>query len=694
MSQEKDNRGRADKLESWYEDGGVLLIGYNMFRNLTSTANKKFEPKMRETFAKCLLGGPDLVICDEGHLLKNEKSAINAAVNRIKTPRRIVLTGTPLQNNLNEYYEMVNFVQPNLLGTRKEFLDKFVNPITNGQHSDSTKEDILLMKKRSLVLNNLLKGCMQRLDVNILVPYLKPKHEYVLTIQLGKLQKALYKHYLDNYARVGQIGTDGELVGGKKGGLFYDVQNLRRIWNHPAVLLLSKMRKDAKGDDASCEDDYFDEEIEEITEASDESGEDSDNSDSLKKEKKAASKKHVTRADKSEDLVTSGDKEVIQKTTSSSAWWEKFLPHGQGLDDVLLGSKMILLMDILKEAAKIGDKILVFSQSILSLDLIEGFLKENTWVPGEDYYRMDGSTPAEMRKTWCEGFNNESNQRMKLFLISTKAGGLGINLVGANRVILFDASWNPSDDMQSIFRVFRLGQSKPVYIYRFLAKGTMEEKIYDRQVAKQSLSARVIDKHQIEAHVTRGELEELYYFNDEPTEKPAFNVPKDMLLAKIVEKHDDLMWNIHSHDSLLENQVNENLTEEQRQRALDEFGQGEARMNPPREDEIPIPIHDYEYEPFKDWIDLYLEMTKESTNGEISTTEAAEADETTESSTAADSALDIYPESEDEEDQMECKDSLPKKAIITLDEDEDENDPDFDEDELMGMTAAEWCCRG
>ena len=681
MSQEKDNRGRADKLESWYEDGGVLLIGYNMFRNLTSTANKKFEPKMRETFAKCLLGGPDLVICDEGHLLKNEKSAINAAVNRIKTPRRIVLTGTPLQNNLNEYYEMVNFVQPNLLGTRKEFLDKFVNPITNGQHSDSTKEDILLMKKRSLVLNNLLKGCMQRLDVNILVPYLKPKHEYVLTIQLGKLQKALYKHYLDNYARVGQIGTDGELVGGKKGGLFYDVQNLRRIWNHPAVLLLSKMRKDAKGDDASGEegclkdffDDYSYEETEETTEESDESDEDSDDSDALKKEKKAVSKKHATRADKPEDLVTPGDKEVIQKTTSTSAWWEKFLPHGQGLDDVLLGSKMILLMDILKESAKIGDKILVFSQSILSLDLIEGFLKENTWVPGEDYYRMDGSTPAEMRKTWCEGFNNESNQRMKLFLISTKAGGLGINLVGANRVILFDASWNPSDDMQSIFRVFRLGQSKPVYIYRFLAKGTMEEKIYDRQVAKQSLSARVIDKHQIEAHVTRGELEELYYFNDEPTEKPAFNVPKDMLLANIVEKHDDLVWNIHSHDSLLENQVNENLTEEQRQRALDEFGQGEARMNPPREDEIPI--HDHEYEPFKDWIDLYLEMTKES-------------------STYADSALDIYPESEDEEDQMECKDSLPEKAIITLDEDEDENDPDFDEDELMGMTAAEWCCRG
>jgi transcriptional regulator ATRX len=134
-----------------------------------------------------------LVFCDEGHLLKNEKSAINKAVNRITTPRRIILTGTPLQNNLKEYYEMVNFVKPSLMGTRKEFMNRFVNPIVNGQHSDSTDRDVNMMKKRSFLLNDMLKGCMQRLDYNVLVPYLMPKQEYVLTIQLTELQKKLYR---------------------------------------------------------------------------------------------------------------------------------------------------------------------------------------------------------------------------------------------------------------------------------------------------------------------------------------------------------------------------------------------------------------------------------------------------------------------------------------------------------------------
>merc|ERR1712156_195510 len=114
---------------------------------------KKFKKGMKQVFKETLLDpGPDLVICDEGHILKNTKSALNIAMNRIKTRRRIILTGTPLQNNLTEYYAMVEFVKPKLLGTFPEFRNRFVNPIKNGQHSDSTDSDVKRMKKRTFIL--------------------------------------------------------------------------------------------------------------------------------------------------------------------------------------------------------------------------------------------------------------------------------------------------------------------------------------------------------------------------------------------------------------------------------------------------------------------------------------------------------------------------------------------------------------
>jgi len=594
MSQEKDNWSRAEKLSQWFGEGGVLIIGYEMFRNLVNEKNNKFKKKQRDIFNSCLLEpGPDIVICDEGHLLKNEKSAINKAVNRIKTGRRIVLTGTPLQNNLKEYFEMVNFVKPHLLGTRKEFMNRFVNPIINGQHSDSTERDVRTMKKRSFILSDLLKGCMQRLDYSVLVPYLQPKKEYVISITLTDLQKRLYKYYLENYARAGQIGPDGKLEGGKKGGLFYDVQNLSRIWNHPCILLLAKQRKDDKEDidyeeaimkDFICDEDEedsgneYDSDIQEV---------DSDGMAMVKK---------VPIREKQDDFMEGHENNPLG---GHKGWWNSLLTEEEKLDELEYGHKMILLMDILKESALIGDKVLVFSQSLLSLDLIEDFLARAdmasessneaaggsiaeqfaSWAPGKDYYRMDGSTSAETRKIWCKNFNKSTNHRMRLFLISTRAGGLGINLVAANRVIIFDASWNPSHDVQSIFRVFRFGQTKPVYIYRFLAKGTMEEKIYDRQVTKQSLSARVVDEQQIERHFTMNELAELYEFNDEPlSARPIPAVPEDRLLAELVDKHKELVWSINNHDSLLENQIDENLTEEERKSAWEEYEQEKRGM--------------------------------------------------------------------------------------------------------------------
>lgn len=205
-----------------------------------------------------------------------------------------------------------------------------------------------------------------------------------------------------------------------------------------------------------------------------------------------------------------------------------------------------------------------------------------SWSKGADYFRLDGSTPVEQRNTFCKSFNDPENIRARLFLISTRAGGLGINLVAANRVIIFDVSWNPSHDIQSIFRIYRFGQTKPCYVYRFLALGTMEEKIYERQVTKQAISKRVIDEQQIDRHYNQNDLLELYKYDLEPEEERILpKLPKDRLFAEMLKKYENIVFKYHEHDTLLENKEEEMLDEEERKQAWAEFEEEKNRPQYP-----------------------------------------------------------------------------------------------------------------
>ena len=190
-----------------------------------------------------------------------------------------------------------------------------------------------------------------------------------------------------------------------------------------------------------------------------------------------------------------------------------------------------------------------------------------------DYFRLDGSTDREKRTDTVDRFNN-ANDRARLFLISTKAGGIGINLVGANRCVIFDACWNPAHDTQSIFRIYRFGQTRPVYVYRLLAQGTMEEKIYQRQVTKQGLSQRVVDEHQLDRHFTSQELRELYSFEPDTldeSQRPTLSLPDDDLLRSVIAECKKWVVKYHEHDSLLENKLDEGLSEAERKAAWTEY---------------------------------------------------------------------------------------------------------------------------
>lgn len=575
----KKNEERSFNLEEWHKTGGVMVLSYDLFRNLTKPPTSRLKKKkVYQTFEQTLLDpGPDIVICDEGHLLKNEDTALSKRINQIKTSRRIVLTGTPLQNNLIEYHCMVQFVKPNILGTRKEFMNRFVNPINNGQFEDSTEHDVKVMKRRSHVLHSLLSNCVQRFDYSVLTPFLPEKHEYVLSIALTNVQAKAYQYFINNLSAKASGSS-------KTATLFHDYHNLQRIWTHPRVIHAHAEREHEKmleeeDSEGSLKNFVVDSEEEESTSSSP-SG--SDNS-----VVEVSNGKRTLRSNAKDKECEEIVEEVEIESNRQRQWWNEFF-RDDDLKDIRASNKLIILFSLLKYCTEIEEKVLVFSQSLFSLDLIEHFLcrvDENSdrgdellagfndsWVPGVDYFRLDGTTSSDLRTRWCENFNKNSNKRARLFLISTRAGGLGINLHAANRVVVFDASWNPSHDLQSIFRVYRFGQKKTCYVYRFLAEATMEEKIYERQVTKLSLAHRVVDEHQIERHYSMMNLQELYRYEPTPPEnRKTPKLPKDKVLADLLATYKEIIVRYHEHDSLLENQEEEELTEEERKAAWQEF---------------------------------------------------------------------------------------------------------------------------
>ncbi|KAK3866319.1 hypothetical protein Pcinc_028141 [Petrolisthes cinctipes] len=567
---------RANQLNDWWRDGGVCIIGYEMFRRLSNSNNNRLEEEMKNIFQKTLCNpGPDMVVCDEGHILKNEKTALSKAVNQIRTKRRIILTGTPLQNNLFEYHCMIQFVRPSLLGSKKDFQKVFVEPIEQGQCVDAKTRDVNKMKKRAHILHKMLEGCVHRFDYTVLKQFLPPKYEYVISVQMSDIQCRLYRHYLYNLAHDGQ----------KQGlGLFKDFAVLSRVWSHPKVLDLYMKNDNEKKLDFT---DYSPSKTweENVNEARKRKSNDGETYESKAKVMKFDQPSSVPGLSENGKLHPEWWQPTVMDTTGQDIDMDDYL------DKVEHSGKLILLLEIITECTAIGDKVLVFSQSLLTLDMIEHFLAlvsndylnvpqpdglqflpHKQWLRNLDYLRMDGSTSLETRSMCCNTFNNPINDRCRLFLISTRAGGLGINLVAANRVIVFDSCWNPSHDTQSMFRVYRFGQKKPCYIYRFVAEGTMEEKIYSRQVTKMSTALRVIDEQQIKRCYKMEDLAQLYKFTpSDVNQRETPIVPKDSLLSELLKRQKNWIVRYHEHNSLLENQTNEKLSEEERKDAWQDY---------------------------------------------------------------------------------------------------------------------------
>jgi hypothetical protein len=281
-------------------------------------------------------------------------------------------------------------------------------------------------------------------------------------------------------------------------------------------------------------------------------------------------------------------------------------------DFLALGNKLVAFLSLLVLSVKCNDKVLLFSQSLPTLDVIELILKSpdwgklvdsedgdseededeeenfdrsnqfSKWRPSQQYMRIDGSISE--RQSLIDGFNK--SDQCKLFLISTRAGNMGINLYTANRVIVFDSSWNPANDLQAVYRAYRYGQKKPVFVYRLLAAGTMEEKIYKRQVQKLALANRVVDQQMPDNQFSEAEKTELLAFNDddedsENIEKRALLIEraqavlstgtKDDVLIQFLHTRDHVISSLEDQGELLRDNEDAHLTKEEREQAEEDY---------------------------------------------------------------------------------------------------------------------------
>lgn len=256
-------------------------------------------------------------------------------------------------------------------------------------------------------------------------------------------------------------------------------------------------------------------------------------------------------------------------------------------------AKMVLFFCILEEALALGDRILLFSQSLFTLSLIEEYLQRSfipvpgvyeRWQRNRTYFRLDGSTAALEREKLINEFN--ANPNVYLFLVSTRAGSLGINLVGANRVIVFDASWNPCHDTQAVCRVYRYGQKKPCFVYRFVMDNCLEKKIYDRQINKQGMSDRVVDECNPDAHLSIKEVTNLCWDEEKESEIKDLSSEKDKYtdtaMQKIVEKHGKLLTKApFQHESLLVDRKDKKLSQAEKRLAKRSYEMEKRANNKP-----------------------------------------------------------------------------------------------------------------
>lgn len=331
------------------------------------------------------------IIIDEAHRIKNENSILSRVVRMLKTNYRLLITGTPLQNNLHELWALLNFLLPEVFSSAEKFDEWFQMGGDGGKEAEAEVVQQLHKVLRPFLLRRL------KSDVEKSLP---PKRETILKIGMSDLQR-------NYYAKLLQKDMEAVTGGADRSRLLNIVMQLRKCCNHPYLFQGA----------------------------------------------------------------------------------EPGPPYITGEHLVETSGKLVLLDKLLPKLKERGSRVLIFSQMTRMIDILEDYCQYRQYK----YCRIDGNTSGEDRESQIDDYNAENSEKF-VFLLSTRAGGLGINLYTADIVVLYDSDWNPQMDLQAMDRAHRIGQKKEVQVFRLCTENSIEEKVIEKAYKKLRLDALVIQQ--------------------------------------------------------------------------------------------------------------------------------------------------------------------------------------------------------
>ena len=388
-------------------------------------------------------------IFDEGHELKNCKSNRYNHLMRINADFRLLLTGTPLQNNLTELMSLLNFIMPDTFAEHNEKLEVIFKhrAKTNEESHDALLSAQRIGKARSMMAPFILRRRKEQVLQNL--PKKTSRVEYC---ELSPSQEVIYQEYLDKAKRViaaRQRAKETKEFVKESSNVLTD---LRKACCHP--LLFRRL--------------YTDKELPKVVKAYLSNPTESHRSFDLC----------------IEDMEVSSDHN-IHRFCLTPAYAPYISKYSLDPEPFLNSGKVIKLIELLQQYKKNGDRALIFSQFVMVIDILEEVLTHENIT----FFRLDGATRVDDRQSLIDQFY--ADESVTAFMLSTKAGGAGINLAAANKVIIFDSSFNPQDDIQAENRAHRVGQRRDVEVIRLVTKGTIEEQIHALGESKVLLDARV-----------------------------------------------------------------------------------------------------------------------------------------------------------------------------------------------------------